>query len=225
MRRFPRRDALRAALDAELTRACAAGAGPYVALAVGETTLPHYGRLGPDSPAFADKVFLPVDELVPPPAHREVRFAARLKRALPGGLAKRVREVQVEPDPEAEARRLEVTLGAGALCACVLGLGPDGHVAFNQPPSGAGTPTRIVDIAPANLARLGGVAPARRALTLGIATLLASDWVALVVDGPGKERALERVLHGPEGADVPASWLRRHPRAVVLIHDPGSRRP
>lgn len=222
-RSFPTRDALGAALERELTAACAAAPGRFAALAVGDTTLPHYARLRPDTAAFEGKTLLPVDELWPPPARAERRFAARLRAALPERLAKRVRDLCPEGCPEREAERLEAALAAQGLCAAVLGLGPDGHVAFNQPPSGVDSRTRLVEVAPANLARLGCVAPARHALTLGIATLLGAERLLLVADGPGKERALRRVLEGPEGPDLPASWLRRHSRLEVLIHAPRAR--
>jgi glucosamine-6-phosphate deaminase len=78
----------------------------------------------------------------------------------------------------------------------------------------------VVEIAPENLARLGDVAPARRALTLGMATLLRARQLVLVVDGPDKHDALARVLDGPEGNDVPASLLRGHAQLAVLVRDP-----
>jgi len=101
----------------------------------------------------------------------------------------------------------------------VLGLGPDGHIALNQPGSPVDSRTRIVEIEPENLARLGDVAPATRALTLGVATLLAACEIVLVVDGAEKQAALERVLEGPPGDDVPASLLHGHPRCSVFVRD------
>src|SRR5205807_1010435 len=83
------------------------------------------------------------------------------------------------------------------VCAVVLGLGPDGHFAFNQPPTPVDAPARLVDLAPANLARLGPVAPARAALSIGVTTVLAAGAVLVVAAGPGKEQALEHLLTGP----------------------------
>ncbi len=195
-----------------------------MALAVGRTTLPHYRRLDESldetGDALAGRIFLPVDELVPPPANRELAFGARLRDALPAGLSVRYRPLRVREDPEAEAAQLDRALEDLGLAVCVLGLGPDGHVAMNQPGSAADSPARVVDIAPENLARLGDVAPARRALTLGMATLLRARQLVLVVDGPGKHDALTRLLDGPEGNDVPASLLRRHAQLAVLVRDP-----
>ncbi|MGH8972476.1 MAG: 6-phosphogluconolactonase [Acidimicrobiia bacterium] len=115
------------------------------------------------------------------------------------------------------AAALDARLQSEGLAIAVLGLGPDGHIAFNQPPSSADAPTRIVDLHPANLARLPGVEPARAALTMGVAMFLAASAVLVVVDGAGKDAALERLLHGPEGPDCPASWLRRHPCLTIAL--------
>ena len=214
-RRFASSTALGAALRAELTAALRKGSGRYVALAVGSTTLPHYADLDPAG--FVDRCILPVDELVPAPARRELRFSRQLCAALPAELSGCVSDLGVDGDLERRARELDAELDHAGLCACVLGLGPDGHVAFNQPPSGPQAPTRVVELSPHNLERLGPVAPAHRALTLGVATLLRAERVILVVDGPGKQAALERVLDGPAGPDVPASWLRRHAACRVLL--------
>jgi glucosamine-6-phosphate deaminase len=199
----------------EIEAGCAAEAG-LVALAVGQTTLPHYAGLNPDAAALAGKTFLPVDELVPAPENSLVSFSAQLRRALPVRLSHRVSEIDVR-DPTRTSKELEAWIEASGLAVCVLGLGPDGHIAFNQPGSGPGTQTRLVEILPANLSRLVGVAPATHALTLGVASLLLAARVLLVVDGAGKRKALERVLQGPETSDVPASFLRRHRDCRVLV--------
>ena len=190
-----------------------------MALAVGTTTLPHYRALEEHEDALAGKIILPVDELVPPPADEAKSFGARLRVALPPRLTSRYRPLRVREDPEAEAEQLEAELENLGLAVAVLGLGPDGHVALNQPGSPAESRTRVVEIEPENLARLGRIAPATRALTLGVATLLRAGQLVLVADGPGKADALRRVLDGPASADLPASLLRDHPRLVVLARE------
>jgi glucosamine-6-phosphate deaminase len=193
-----------------------------VALAVGSTTLPHYRGLDAYRDALAPKILLLVDELVPPPADDADAFCARLRVSLPPVMSGRYRPLRVREDPEREALEVERALQDLGLAVAVLGLGPDGHVAMNQPGSGADTATRIVEITTANLGRMGAVAPATHALTLGMATLLRARELLLVVDGPGKRDALARVLDGPEGDDVPASLLRNHPHLTLLVRDPAA---
>lgn len=191
--------------------------GRFVALAVGESTLPLYRGLDADGPEWAGRAVTPVDELLPAPADPARRFSARLAAALPEGLRARLVPIDVAGDPGRRADELEARLQAEGLAAVVLGLGPDGHFAFNQPPTPFDTPARVVDLCPANLARLGPVEPARRALTFGVTTVMAAGAVLVVAAGPGKARALRRLVEGPEAAAWPVTWLRRHPRLTVVV--------
>ena len=200
--RCPDREALAAAVARFLRDGLAAHPGRFVALAVGESTLPLYVGLDPSDPGWEGRTITPVDELVPPPADPALAFSARLAAALPEPLRARLAPV-------------DAAAAGDDLCAVVLGLGPDGHIAFNQPPTPLDAPTRVVDLAPANLARLGRVEPAQAALTLGVAPILAAGSVLLVADGPGKDAALRHLLTGPEEAAWPVTWLRRHSRLTV----------
>lgn len=210
--RHPDPASLRSAVCGLVHDALVASSGRFVALAVGDSTLPLYAGLDPQHPAWAGRVITTIDELVPPPADPDRSFAARLAVALPPGLARLLESLDVGGAPA----ELDARLGRDGLAVTVLGLGPDGHIGFNQPPTPADAPSRVVDLLPANLARLAGVEPARAALTMGVATLLAAASVIVVADGPGKRPALQRLLDGPEGPGWPVTWLRRHPRLTVV---------
>lgn len=197
--------------------ALAAHPGRFVALAVGDSTLPLYGQLDDLGPAWAGRAIMPVDELVPPPVDPGRRFSARLADALPQTLRQRLVPIEVDDDPELQAIVLEARLRAEGLAAVVLGLGPDGHFAFNQPPSPIDARTRVVPLAPANLFRLGAVEPSKSALTIGVTTVLAAGSVLVVASGPGKNEALDHLRDGPEDPAWPVTWLRRHSRLTVAI--------
>ena len=124
-------------------------------------------------------------------------------------------------DPDAECERYERELaGAGGLGLAVLGLGPNGHLGFNEPPSGPDAPTRPVTLTPESLASnrayWGGRSVPERGLTLGMSALLAARRVLLVVTGAHKREILRRSVEGPPDERVPASWLQRHRGAIVL---------
>jgi glucosamine-6-phosphate deaminase len=191
--------------------------GRFVALAVGDSTLPLYGRLDELGTGWAGRAIMPVDELVPPPADGDCRFSTRLAAALPEALRPRLVPLDIDDDPELQAIQLDARLRAEGLAAAVLGLGPDGHIAFNQPPTPADAPTRVVPLAPANLIRLGDVGPSRAALTLGVRTIFAAGSVLVIAAGAGKAEALEHLLEGPEDPAWPVTWLRRHTRLTVAI--------
>ena len=194
--------------------------GRFVALAVGDSTLPLYAHLDELGSAWAGRAIMPVDELVPPPADPQRRFSTRLADALPEPLRPRLVPIDVHADPELAAVALDARLRADGLAAVVLGLGPDGHFAFNQPPTPVDAPARVVALAPANLIRLGDVGPSRSALTLGVTTVLAAGSVLVIVSGPGKTEALDQLRNGPEDPAWPVTWLRRHPRLSVAIGPP-----
>ena len=55
-----------------------------------------------------------------------------------------------------------------------------------------------------------------RAVTLGVATILAAREVIVLVSGRGKRQALRGLLDGPSTPDLPASALQRHPNCTIL---------
>jgi glucosamine-6-phosphate deaminase len=129
------------------------------------------------------------------------------------------------PDPEEACRRYdELVQRAGGLDFAVLGLGPNGHLGFNEPPSGPDTPTRPVHLAEVSIesnARYWGgrsLVP-RRAMTAGMGVLLAARNILLVVFGARKRSILRRVLDGPAATDVPASYLHVASDVTVLADD------
>ncbi len=109
---------------------------------------------------------------------------------------------------------------AGGIDVAVLGLGPNGHLGFNEPPADRDAPTRVVELAPASLASNArywpGLDVPRAALTAGMSTILAARFVVLVVRGDSKRDILRSMLDGPVGPDLPASFLRDHPDALLL---------
>jgi glucosamine-6-phosphate deaminase len=157
-----------------------------------------------------------------------VGFRAEMMRALvrPMGLdPDQVRLPRGDaPDPQAEALRYGAELqAAGGIGLQLLGLGLNGHVGFNEPPCTPADRCRCVRLSPstraANAPSFGGSADAvpAQAITLGLREILAADSILLVVTGAAKAPVLARLLQEPSGADLPASWLRGHPRVTLLV--------
>lgn len=159
-------------------------------------------------------------------------FAAEMMRTLVGPLGLDPARVHLPdglaPDPEVEAVRYGQALhGAGGVGLQLLGLGLNGHVGFNEPPSEPDCPTRCLALSAstrqANAGAFGGhpdrVPP--RAITLGLADILQADRILLVVTGAPKAPILRRLLEEPPTAALPASWLHRHPSVCVLA-DPSA---
>jgi glucosamine-6-phosphate deaminase len=145
----------------------------------------------------------------------------------PAGIApSRVHTVPSEPiNPIAEAAAYEAKLAAaGGLDLAVLGIGGNGHIAFNEPGSPLDSRTRIVDLTPESRRQAAayweGTFPApTRAMTIGIATVLDSAAVVLIAAGEGKAEILRLALLGPVSPAVPASLLRTQPDKLTVILD------
>ncbi len=130
------------------------------------------------------------------------------------------------PDPEAECRRFEEKMAAyGGVDLFMGGVGPDGHIAFNEPCSSLSSRTRVKTLTTDTI-----IANSRffdndvnkvpkTALTVGVGTVMDAKSVLLLVNGHNKARALR---HGVEGA-VSQMWtisaLQLHPAAVIVADD------
>lgn len=114
----------------------------------------------------------------------------------------------------------QVIAEKGGLDLAILGLGRNGHIAFNEP----GTPmmswTHSVWLTPstqhANAEFFEGGRIPTRAVTMGIGTLLAAKRLILMVTGTQKKEILSRAMKGPITSDVPASFLQTHENLMVL---------
>lgn len=132
------------------------------------------------------------------------------------------------PDLEAMCAEYEAAIAeAGGLDLIMLGLGPNGHIASNEPGSPFESRTRPVRLLPETVRYIltddviqGPVSD--RAVTLGMATILEAREVVVLVSGAAKRDPLQKLLNGPVTPDVPASILQRHPRCTILADQAAS---
>lgn len=129
-------------------------------------------------------------------------------------------------DPEAECARYEAKIASyGGIDLFLGGVGPDGHIAFNEPGSSLSSKTRMKtltqDTIIANSRFFEGnldLVP-KTALTVGVGTVMAARSVMLLVNGHNKARALH---HGVEGG-ISQMWtisaLQLHPHAIIVADE------
>jgi galactosamine-6-phosphate isomerase len=123
-------------------------------------------------------------------------------------------------DPVAECARMAAWLARhGPIGLCVLGLGRNGHLLMNEPaaslPPGAHV-ARLTAMTRRHSMVRGLKTPPRRGLTFGLADILRSRSILLLVSGRHKRGALARVLGGDVTTRCPASLLWLHPDVTVL---------
>jgi glucosamine-6-phosphate deaminase len=184
--------------------------------------------------SFARATAFNLDEYVGIPPEHPGGFRRALDEAL-------YRHVDLSPDrahaPDGQAAdlagacaRYEAAIAAvGGLDLALLGLGTDGHIAFNEPTSSFGSRTRLKTLTDetraANRAIFAGSATLRaepvphHALTVGIATILSARRCLLVAFGAAKAAAVAKMVEGPLAALVPASALQLHPHATVIVDE------
>ncbi len=169
-----------------------------------------------------------MDEYLGLPAHAPERFSTWLTRhffsRVPMG---NVHLIGQEPDPDQEAARYTALLAEAPIDIVCLGIGVNGHLAFNDPPVADLHDTKQVKIVELDatcrqqqvddkcFAILGDVPT--HAITLTIPRLLDASQLFCVVPGASKQAAVELSLYGPIGAACPASALRTHPRCKLYL--------
>lgn len=123
-------------------------------------------------------------------------------------------------DLAAECARYEAAIReAGGLGITFLGLGANGHIAFNEPGTPFDSRTRVVTLTEstraANAAVFGADVPTH-AITIGIGTIMDSASIVLLASGANKKAAIERLRGGEISPDFPASALWQHEDVTVL---------
>lgn len=114
---------------------------------------------------------------------------------------------------------------AGGIDLFLGGVGPDGHLAFNEPGSSLTSRTRIKTLATDTI-----IANSRffdgdlskvptQALTVGIGTVMDAKEVLLVCNGHHKARALKHIIDGDVSHKWTASMLQMHPKAIVVCDE------
>ena len=122
--------------------------------------------------------------------------------------------------PDAAARHA-AALEAAPIDLAILGLGRDGHVAFDEPPARVASGVRRVTLAATTradaAAAFGGISDVpQEALTVGLGSLYRARELLVLVTGASKAEALRAMLEEPVNPDCPGSLLRDHPRLTVV---------
>lgn len=103
----------------------------------------------------------------------------------------------------------------------LLGIGDNGHIAFNEPHSFFFAQTHLVDLdedtIQANARFFASEADVpRQAITMGMRSIFSAKLILLLASGPNKASAIAKMIKGPIDPQLPASILQLHPNVVVI---------
>lgn len=126
--------------------------------------------------------------------------------------------------PQACLSYEESIRAAGGIDLQILGIGTDGHIAFNEPGSSFASRTRIKSLLEQtrrdNARFFNSLAEVpHHVLTQGLGTIMEARHVVVVATGAQKARAVRDFVEGPVSAICPASVLQFHPHATVLLDE------
>ena len=116
----------------------------------------------------------------------------------------------------------EQIVKAGGVDVQLLGIGSNGHIAFNEPGSSLGSRTRVKtldDRTRQDNARFFSTMDEvpKYAITMGIGTIMDARQLILLANGAGKAEAIAKTCEGPITAMVPATIVQLHPKATIVV--------
>jgi len=116
---------------------------------------------------------------------------------------------------------------AGGIDIQLLGIGRTGHIGFNEPGSTTQSRTRVITLD--GITRIDAASDffgienvPRRAITMGVGTILEARRILLLAYGEGKASIVARTVEGGVSTDVPATFLRRHQNVEFFLDDAAS---
>ncbi len=107
---------------------------------------------------------------------------------------------------------------------CLLGIGGNGHIAFNEPGSSFDSLTRMVELSEETVKDNSRFFPSiddvpTQAVTMGLKPIMSSKRIIIMANGKHKKDILDKAMNGEVTEDVPASILQRHENVEVFYCD------
>ncbi|MBX3179177.1 MAG: glucosamine-6-phosphate deaminase [Candidatus Hydrogenedentes bacterium] len=129
------------------------------------------------------------------------------------------------PDLDRECQDYEDRIeAAGGIDLQLLGIGSTGHIGFNEPLSALRSRTRCKALTPGTIAQNSPLFDnpeemPRRAITMGVGTILDSRRCIMLVTGEAKANILSKAVEGPITSMISATALQLHPRCTVICDE------
>jgi glucosamine-6-phosphate deaminase len=114
--------------------------------------------------------------------------------------------------------------GSMGIDLCILGIGTNGHIAFNEPGSSFKSRTRLVDLDEQTIQDNSRFFDSvddvpKQAITMGLGTIMESKKIVLMANGKHKREILDEAMYGDVTEEIPASILQEHDNVIIFYCD------
>lgn len=104
----------------------------------------------------------------------------------------------------------------------ILGIGSNGHIGFNEPSKSLNVATEVVDLTEETIKANSRYFDSKdevpkKAISMGMATILKADRIVLLASGKSKAEAIKKTVSGKISTQAPASLLQTHPQITILL--------
>ncbi|MBQ6492893.1 MAG: glucosamine-6-phosphate deaminase [Erysipelotrichaceae bacterium] len=128
-------------------------------------------------------------------------------------------------DLEGQAKKYDEMIDASPVDIQLLGIGSDGHIAFNEPGTPFDSGTHVTDLAESTIrdnCRFFDNDMSKvptQAVTQGIGTIMKAKNILLIATGANKAQAVKDMISGPIDVSCPASILQKHDNVTVIVDE------
>ena len=126
-------------------------------------------------------------------------------------------------DYEDYAKKYDALIASfGGIDLQILGIGSDGHIAFNEPGTSFDSLTHVAELAESTIvdnSRLfNDISEVpTMAVTMGLKSIMNAKKIVLIATGPNKAKAIKNLLRGDKSEEVPCSILQDHPDCTIYV--------
>ncbi len=201
-------------------------------LATGSTPLGLYARMARDhkenGTSYANCRAVNLDEYAGLPAAHEQSYAYFMRKNLFEHIDIKPENTHIEngtaPDADAECARYNALLSELRQDIQLLGIGSNGHIAFNEPGTPFDSVTHTVQLAESTIrdnSRLFNSIDEvpRSAFTMGLSNIMNAKKVLILANGAGKADAVRELVKGEMRESVPATILQNHPDCTLICDE------
>lgn len=185
--------------------------GKTIALPTGKTPIGMYLELKRKNLDWGEITVFMLDVNYPQDPAEPESFFSFAQKYLPTKKFNILNSQTADPDKECAEYETKIS-AAGGLDLAVLGIGPNGHIAYNEPGTGFDSLTHLAKLENQKF---------EHGLTMGIKTIMNAKKIILLAKGANKAGIIKRAVEGQVDVSCPASVLQQHPDVTWLL-DPAA---